>query len=66
MPNIRLQDFGLYWTVACYGNDGRIKHFANQPSERDALREAELLARIYKVPKRALVRTRRAEFVKEW
>jgi hypothetical protein len=65
-PHIQLQEFGSYWTVTCYGNDGRIKHFANRPSERDALREAELLARIYKLPARALVRGRRREFVREW
>ena len=65
-PHIQIQSFGGYWTVACYGDDGRIKHFANQPTERDALREVELLARIYKLPKRVLVRDRKREYTREW
>lgn len=64
-PHIHVQAFGHRWSVTCYGNDGRARHFANCYTHHDAMREAALLAHIYRVPKRVLIRSRQGVFVKE-
>ena len=66
IPHIHVQQYGYHWTVTCYGQDGRAKHFANCATQLEAFREAALLARIYRVPKRALVRSSRGEMIREW